>query len=140
MAYLFVVDHSVSSFSAELHLKEQKRRERLTERAYGATKRGETDTMSDDTVAPQPSASDGYVSLVAHIWVGENGKLIRGTIEDVHTGTRLALDLSELVAFLQASLAHSPGHASDAQYEGEEGMTEEQQRERPGEGPSDAGH
>jgi hypothetical protein len=46
---------------------------------------------------------------VAHFWVGDNGRLIRGTIEDAHTGTRLALDLSEIVAFLQASLAHSPG-------------------------------
>lgn len=95
--------------------------------------------MSDDALTPQSSASDGYVSLVARIWVRENGKLIRGTIEDVHTRTRLALDLSELVAFLQASLAHSPGQAWDAQHEGEEEMAEEQQSERPEEEPSDAG-
>ena len=49
---------------------------------------------------------------MAHFWVGDNGRLIRGTIEDAHTGTRLALDLSEIVAFLQASLAHSPGQAT----------------------------
>lgn len=94
--------------------------------------------MSDDRETPQSLVSNGYVSLVAHLWVGENGKLIRGTIEDAHTGTRLALDLSELVAFLQTSLAHSPGQAWDGQNEGEKGMTEEQQSERPVEGPSDA--
>ncbi len=49
---------------------------------------------------------------MAHFWVGDNGRLIRGTIEDAHTGTRLALDLSEVLAFLQASLAHSPGQAT----------------------------
>jgi hypothetical protein len=96
--------------------------------------------MSDDKETPQSLASNGYVSLVAHIWVGENGKFIRGTIEDVHTGTRLALDLSELVMFLQTSLAHSPGQASGNQDEGVGGTSEEQQRERPEEGPSDAGH
>ena len=81
--------------------------------------------MSDDAATPQPSASDGYVSLVAHIWVGENGKLIRGTIEDVHTGSRMALDLSELVAFLQASLVHSPQQAWNLQKESEEDRNQE---------------
>lgn len=74
---------------------------------------------------------------MAHLWVGDNGKLIRGTIEDVHTGTRLALDLSELVAFLQKSLAHSPGQTWDLQKEGEEDMNEERPNERSEEGSSD---
>ncbi len=67
---------------------------------------------------------------MAHIWVGENGKLIRGTIEDAHTGTRLALDLSEVVAFLQASLAHSPEQAWNLQNEDEADI-----HEGAGEGP-----
>ena len=71
---------------------------------------------------------------MAHIWVGDDGKLIRGTIEDVHTGKRLALDFSELVAFLQTSLAHSPGQANQE----EEERNEEQPRERSGEDSSDA--
>jgi hypothetical protein len=65
--------------------------------------------LSNDATNPSPSATSGYVSFVAHFWVGDNGRLIRGTIEDAHTGNRLALDLSEVLAFLQASLAHSPG-------------------------------
>src|SRR5437588_11823918 len=95
--------------------------------------------MSNDATNPQASESGGYVSFVAHIWVGENGKLIRGTIEDAHTGTRLALDLSELVAFLQTSLAHSPRQAGDLQKEGEEDRNQERPNERYGEGPSDTG-
>jgi len=71
---------------------------------------------------------------VAHIWVGENGKLVRGTIEDAHTGTRLALDLSEVVAFLQASLMHSPEQVGSPQTEG----SQEQPGDEPGKGPSDA--
>lgn len=74
---------------------------------------------------------------MAHIWVGENGKLIRGTIEDAHTGTRLALDLSEVVAFLQASLAHSPEQVWSPQSEGSEDISEERPGEGSGEGPSD---
>ena len=93
--------------------------------------------MNNDATNPQSSASGGYVSFVAHIWVGENGKLIRGTIEDAHTGTRLALDLSEVVAFLQASLAHSPGQVGNLQNEGEVGKNEESLSERSGERSSD---
>jgi hypothetical protein len=94
--------------------------------------------LSNDATDPKSSASDGYVSFVAHLWVAENGKLIRGTIEDVHTGARLALDLSELVAFLQTSLAHSPGQGRDLQKEGEEDMNEERPNERVGDDASDA--
>ena len=68
--------------------------------------------MSNDATNPPSSAPSGYVSFVAHFWVGDNGRLIRGTIEDAHTGTRLALDLSEVLAFLQTSLAHSPGQTT----------------------------
>ncbi len=94
--------------------------------------------MSHDATNLQASESDGYVSFVAHMWVGGNGKLIRGTIEDVHTGTRLALDLSELVAFLQTSLANSPGHALDLQQERVEDRSQEWPNERIGRDPSDA--
>ncbi len=58
-----------------------------------------------------------------HVWVGDDGELIRGTIEDAHTGKRLAIDLSALAALLQESLAHAPGQVRNAQDEGE--MTEE---------------
>ena len=90
--------------------------------------------MNSGATNPQSSAPGGYVSFVAHIWVGDDGKLIRGTIEDAHTGKRLALDLSELVAFLQTSLAHSPGQTNPGEEEGNEG----QPRERSGEGTFDA--
>jgi hypothetical protein len=109
----------------------------LTESVYGVKNRRRTNRMSNDADPPPSSTSDGYVSLVAHIWVGENGKLIRGTIEDAHTGARLALDLSELVAFLQASLAHSPGHVWNEQDEGEVSMHGELPGERYREGLSD---
>ena len=81
--------------------------------------------MDNDAPNPQSSAPGGYISFVTHIWVGDNGKLIRGTIEDTHTGTRLALDLSELVAFLRTSLMYSPGQAQSSQNQGEEGRDEE---------------
>ena len=81
--------------------------------------------MNKDTTDTQSSASGGYISFVAHLWVADNGKLIRGTIEDVHTGKQLALDLSEVIAFLQASLAHSPEQALDMQDEGGEGTMSE---------------
>ena len=81
--------------------------------------------MNNDATNPQSPAQGGYVSFVAHIWVGDDGKLIRGTIEDAHTGTRLALDLSEVVAFLQASLAHSPGQSGSQLNEGVKDKNEE---------------
>lgn len=92
--------------------------------------------MNNDAADIESSASGGYISFVAHLWVAENGKLIRGTIEDVHTGTKLALDLSEVVAFLQTSLAHSPGQAWNLQNEESEEMSQERPREGSGEGPS----
>lgn len=68
--------------------------------------------MNNETTDTQSSTSGGYISFLVHLWVADNGKLIRGTIEDVHSGTQLALDLSEIIAFLQASLAHSPGQST----------------------------
>jgi hypothetical protein len=91
--------------------------------------------LEDDATNPQNSARGGYVSFVARLWVGEDGKLIRGMIEDVHTGTRMALDLSELVTFLQASLAHSPQGEQDLLEEGEGGVNEELLNEEGGEEP-----
>ena len=79
--------------------------------------------MSEDATNAQPLASGRYLSLVVHIWVGDDGELIRGTIEDAHTGKRLAIDLSALAALLQESLAHAPGQVGSAQDEGD--MTEE---------------
>ncbi len=99
-----------------------------------ATGREKAYKLNNDAANPQSLVSGGYVSFVAHLWVGNDGKLIRGTIEDVHTGKRLALDLSELVAFLQTSLAYSPGQAN----QGEKERNEEQPSERLGEGSSDA--
>jgi len=94
--------------------------------------------LNNDATNPQSQAPGGYVSFVAHIWVGDDGKVIRGTIEDAHTGTRLALDLSEVVAFLQVSLAHSPGQAGSQLNEGVKDKNEERQSERFGEGSPDA--
>ena len=75
--------------------------------------------MGEDSTKPQPQAAGGYLSLVVHLWVGEDGELIRGTIADAHTGKRLAIDLSALAALLRESLAHAPGQAGNAQ-EGDE--------------------
>lgn len=72
---------------------------------------------------------------MVHIWVDNDGKLIRGTIEDVHTGTRLAIDVSALAALLQESLKH--GHMWNAPEE--DGMSEEGPGGIPGENPSDGG-
>ena len=79
--------------------------------------------MSEDTPTPQALAPGGYISLVVHIWVGDEGELLRGTIEDAHTGKRLAIDISALAALLLESLANAPGQVGNAQDEGE--MTEE---------------
>jgi hypothetical protein len=94
--------------------------------------------LKNEATNPQSHAPGGYVSFVAHIWVGDDGKLIRGTIEDAHTGTRLALDLSEVVAFLQSSLAHAPGQAGSQLNEGVKGKKEERQSESFAEGSPDA--
>lgn len=75
--------------------------------------------MSEDTTNPQPLAPGRYLSLVVHIWVGEDGELLRGTIEDAHTGKRLAIDLSTLAALVRESLAYAPGQVSNVQDEGE---------------------
>jgi len=79
--------------------------------------------LSEDITKPQSLATGRYISLVIHVWVGDDGELIRGTIEDAHTGKRLAIDLSALAALLQESLAHAPEQVRNAQDEGE--MTEE---------------
>jgi hypothetical protein len=79
--------------------------------------------LSEDTTNPQALAPGRYLSLVVHIWVGNDGELIRGTIEDAHSGKRLAIDISALVALLRESLANAPGHGGNAQDGGE--MTEE---------------
>jgi len=73
--------------------------------------------LSEDTTNPQPLAAGRYLSLVVHLWVSEDGELIRGTIADAHTGKRLAIDISALATLLRESLAHAPGLAGDAQDE-----------------------
>jgi hypothetical protein len=79
--------------------------------------------LGEDLTKPQPPAPGRYLSLVVHVWVGEDGELIRGTIEDAHTGKRLAIDISALAALLRESLAHAPGQVANAQDEGD--MTKE---------------
>jgi len=79
--------------------------------------------LSEDTTNPHPLAAGRYISLVVHIWVGDDGELLRGTIEDAHTGKRLAIDLSALAALLRESLEHAPGQVGNAQDGGE--MTEQ---------------
>jgi hypothetical protein len=73
------------------------------------------DHLSEDTTNPCPLAPGRYLLLVVHLWVGEDGELLRGTIEDAHTGKRLAIDLSALAALLRTSLEYAPGHEANAQ-------------------------
>ena len=75
--------------------------------------------MSEDATNLQPPAGGRYLSLVVHIWVGDDGELLRGTIEDAHTGKRLAIDISALAALLRESLENAPGHEGNAQDGGE---------------------
>jgi hypothetical protein len=91
--------------------------------------------LSDDAKNPRAPAPGGYISLVAHIWVGDDGKLIRGTIEDAHTGKRLAIDFSALSALLRESLEHAQMRTWNVQ-EVEEKIEEEQSGIAK-EGPSD---
>jgi hypothetical protein len=79
--------------------------------------------LSEEITNPRPLAPGRYLSLVIHLWVGEDGALLRGTIEDAHTGKRLAIDLSALAALLRQSLVQAPGQAGNAQ-DGRE-MTEQ---------------
>jgi hypothetical protein len=94
--------------------------------------------LSNDELHPQSAAPGGYISLVARIWVGDDGELIRGTIEDVHTGARLAFDLSAFTAFLRASLEDALKNALATHKEREAQMMEEQQSELREERPPDA--
>jgi hypothetical protein len=75
--------------------------------------------LSEDATKSQPPASGRYLSLVVRLWVGEEGALLRGTIEDAHTGKRLAIDISTLATLLRESLAQAPGDERNAQDEGE---------------------
>jgi hypothetical protein len=75
--------------------------------------------LNEDTTTSRPLAPGRYLSLVIHLWVGEDGELLRGTIEDAHTGKRLAIDLSALAALLRQSLEYAPGQEANAQ-DGEE--------------------
>src|SRR5262249_38770939 len=74
--------------------------------------------LPNDATNPQESITGKYISLIARIWVADGGQLVRGTIEDVHTGARLALDLSELVTFFKTSLAHVTGQVEQPQSQG----------------------
>jgi hypothetical protein len=79
--------------------------------------------LGEDTTNSQSPAPGRYLSLVVRVWVGDDGELLRGTIEDAHTGKRLAIDISALATLLRESLEHAPGQVGNAQDEGE--MTEE---------------
>jgi hypothetical protein len=69
--------------------------------------RKEAHVLNKDTPDSRPKPSGGYISLIAHIWVGDDGNVIRGTIEDAHTGVRLAVDFSAFAALLQKSLVQA---------------------------------
>jgi hypothetical protein len=75
--------------------------------------------LGEEITNAQPPAPGRYLSLVAHIWVGDDGELLRGTIEDAHSGKRVAVDISALAALLRESLAHAPGQVGNAQEEGD---------------------
>ena len=79
--------------------------------------------LGEEITDSQPPAPGRYISLVVRVWVGDDGELLRGTIEDAHTGKRLAVDISALAALLRESLAHAPGQMGNAQDEGD--ITEE---------------
>ena len=68
---------------------------------------------------------------MAHIWVDNDGKLIRGTIEDAHTGTRLAIDISALAALLRESLAHTRAWNTQEEQDSSEKGPEEIPEEDP---------
>ncbi len=107
-------------------------KEESRETSRNVSNRKRAHTLKEDTTASQSSASGGYISLVVHIWVGDDGRVIRGTIEDAHSGEQLAVDFSALAALLQVSLAS--GGALNP-------LREEHRREKieqtPMEGPSD---
>ena len=84
----------------------------------GVPDRKRGDQLSEDATKPHPQVAGGYISLVVHIWMGDDGELLRGIVEDAHTGRQLAIDLSALAALLRESLAHAPGQAGNAQDEG----------------------
>lgn len=81
----------------------------------GVPGREREEHLSEDTTTPQTLTHGRYLSLVVHLWVGEHGELLRGTIEDAHTGKRLAIDISALAALLRESLEHAPGQEANAQ-------------------------
>ena len=107
-------------------------KEESRETSRNGPNRKRAHTLNEDTMDSQSSASGGYISLVVHIWVGDDGSVIRGTIEDAHTGAQLAMDFSALAALLQESLA-SAGVLNPPR----EGHTREKLEEMPMEGPSD---
>jgi len=80
-------------------------KEESRETSQNVSNRKRAHTVSEGTTDSQSPASGGYISLVVHIWVGDDGRVIRGTIEDAHTGAQLAMDFSALAALLQESLA-----------------------------------
>ena len=86
----------ISSGYIQSELKEESR-----ETSRNVSNRKRAHTLNEDTSDSQSPASGGYISLVAHIWVGDDGRVIRGTIEDAHTGAQLAVDFSALAALLQ---------------------------------------
>ena len=98
---------AISILLSSGYIHNERKRGKKKENRECAYKREEAHPLNKDTTESQSRASGGYISLVAHIWVGDDGSLIRGTIEDAHTGARLAIDFSAFAALLQESLAHA---------------------------------
>jgi hypothetical protein len=62
--------------------------------------------MSESSVEVESSGNpDGYLSLLMRVWIEDDWRVVRGFIEEVHTGRRLPLDLSALASFLRDSAA-----------------------------------
>jgi len=70
---------------------------------------------ADDQPASPRDEPVGYLTLVARLWLdsGQDGRRIRGSLTDAHTGAQLPLDLTDLVAFLRHSLQHTQGEPMD---------------------------
>lgn len=96
--------HSTPSFSLK-RWRNKRAEARKGETSRDVPKREGAHRLNHGAADPQSPASGGYLSLVVHIWVGEDGRVIRGTVEDAHTGARLAIDFSALAALFQESLA-----------------------------------
>jgi hypothetical protein len=66
-----------------------------------------------DAGVQSPHQPTGYLTLIARLWIDEDGTRVRGSLIDSHTGAQLPLDLTTLLAFVRSSLQHTVGQPMD---------------------------